>query len=277
MEMNAYDMDSVPTPEMIPAMKASGITACIIYSRLITLDVAQLLSANDIDIVLVAEWGTGAQPSHYTAANGLTDAQRFLSEIAPLGIKPPGAYFCNGDFDASMAQITGGITDYRRAVKNVLDSEGIGAGGYGNGANMQTGLDDGTIAKAFVWAGMGTLGTPAFIESGRWSIRQYPTMTEFGASVDPDEVQGDYWGFRVPVATAQPMEAQPSPWRLLEYAEPLMTGDDVAAAQRLLGVSVDGIFGRQTQAAVRSFQQLHGLPADGIIGPATMAMLSAPA
>lgn len=44
---------------------------------------------------------------------------------------------------------------------------------------------------------------------------------------------------------------------------------------------VDGIWGRQTQAAVRAFQSKHGLDADGIIGPQTLAALfptaSAPA
>lgn len=274
--MNAFDMDALPTPAMIPAMKAASTKAVIIYSRLVTRAILELLSANEIDVVLVAEWGSGADPEHYTADNGLADAERVLAEIADLGVKPPGIYFCNGDFDASAEQIAGGITDYRRAVKNTLDGEGIGAGGYGNGANMAAGLDDGTIAKAFVWAGMGTNGTAAFIESGRWSIRQFPTTREFGASVDPDEVQGDYWGFRVPIAVVAP-EAVSEPAteaaRLLAYGD---TGDDVAAAQRLLGVSVDGIFGRGTQAAVRAFQRLHGLQADGVIGPATAAMLSAP-
>lgn len=283
---NAFDMDSLPTPAMIPAMKAAGIKAFIGYTRLVTREVAELLSANDIDLVLVAEWGSGANPDHYTADNGLADADRALREIAVLGVKPPGIYFCDGDFDASMEQIEGGIADYRSARKNVLDAEGIGSGGYGNGANCKAGLDSGLIEKAFCWAGRGTNGTLDFMASGRAAIQQFPTKTEFGTSVDPDEVNGesaDYWGFRVPVAAA-PAKAVGAPepdamsWykRPLFYTAPMMTGDDVSEAQRLLGTHVDGVWGRESEAACRAFQRLHGLKPDGILGKHTATVLSGP-
>ena len=37
--------------------------------------------------------------------------------------------------------------------------------------------------------------------------------------------------------------------------------------QALGGIKVDGIFGPETEAAVRSFQSAHGLSVDGIVGP----------
>jgi peptidoglycan hydrolase-like protein with peptidoglycan-binding domain len=43
--------------------------------------------------------------------------------------------------------------------------------------------------------------------------------------------------------------------------------------QALGGVKVDGVFGPETEAAVRSFQSSHGLSVDGVVGPQTSAAL----
>ncbi len=57
------------------------------------------------------------------------------------------------------------------------------------------------------------------------------------------------------------------------------SGDDVARIQKALqdaGVyqgTPDGVFGDQTEAAVKAFQAQAGLTADGIVGPATWARL----
>jgi hypothetical protein len=47
------------------------------------------------------------------------------------------------------------------------------------------------------------------------------------------------------------------------------SGTSVAALQRALGITADGVYGPQTRAAVRTFQQNHGLAVDGVAGPAT--------
>ena len=52
-------------------------------------------------------------------------------------------------------------------------------------------------------------------------------------------------------------------------------GPAVAAAQRALGIPADGVFGRQTRRAVRTFQRAHGLLVDGVIGPVTRGALVA--
>jgi peptidoglycan hydrolase-like protein with peptidoglycan-binding domain len=64
--------------------------------------------------------------------------------------------------------------------------------------------------------------------------------------------------------------------RTLSLQSPLLEGDDVRAAQqRLLELGytqvgeVDGIFGTNTQEAVRAFQTAQGLEVDGVIGPKT--------
>src|SRR4051794_4097945 len=51
------------------------------------------------------------------------------------------------------------------------------------------------------------------------------------------------------------------------------TGPDVVRVQATLGIATDGIFGAQTEAAVRAFQQKVGLAADGVVGAATWRAL----
>ena len=50
-------------------------------------------------------------------------------------------------------------------------------------------------------------------------------------------------------------------------------GSGVSSLQRMLGVSADGVFGPQTQKALKTWQRGHGLTADGIAGPQTRSKL----
>lgn len=68
--------------------------------------------------------------------------------------------------------------------------------------------------------------------------------------------------------------------RTLSLQNPLLEGDDVRAIQvRLLDLgyqqvgTADGVFGPQTEQAVRSFQSANQLDPDGIVGPQTYAAL----
>ncbi len=64
--------------------------------------------------------------------------------------------------------------------------------------------------------------------------------------------------------------------RVLFYTRPLMKGEDVRKLQLALGFDeneADGVFGKQTEQAVKDFQNIHGLIPDGKVGPATRALL----
>jgi peptidoglycan hydrolase-like protein with peptidoglycan-binding domain len=71
--------------------------------------------------------------------------------------------------------------------------------------------------------------------------------------------------------------ANPEPATTTEHVIVLSSGSEgrqVQLLQKALGaVKVDGVFGPETEAAVRSFQASRGLSVDGIVGPQTSAAL----
>src|SRR5215207_638254 len=91
-----------------------------------------------------------------------------------------------------------------------------------------------------------------------------------GAPLAAAQVSGD-----VSAAVAAESPAN----RAIEIREgglPLLAGSQgelVAHVQTRLGVASDGIFGPQTDAAVRKYQLSAGLDVDGIVGPSTWASL----
>jgi peptidoglycan hydrolase-like protein with peptidoglycan-binding domain len=51
-------------------------------------------------------------------------------------------------------------------------------------------------------------------------------------------------------------------------------GEDIAYLQKFLGIPVDGIFGRQSEAAVKGWQKtLKGVTPDGVVGPKSWALI----
>jgi putative peptidoglycan binding protein/transglycosylase-like protein with SLT domain len=68
--------------------------------------------------------------------------------------------------------------------------------------------------------------------------------------------------------------------RSLKFTLPMMRGQDVVALQRrlrmlnIVGVAQpDGLFGPNTETAVKAFQKSHGLKIDGVAGPITLQAL----
>src|SRR4051812_42193456 len=98
------------------------------------------------------------------------------------------------------------------------------------------------------------------------SLPPAPTLPPTGASIAPTaQTTADSGAGQAPAFT-----------RSLQLQNPHLQGDDVEAAQRRLvdlGYTqvgaVDGIYGPNTDAAVRTFQTLNDLEIDGILGPRT--------
>jgi peptidoglycan hydrolase-like protein with peptidoglycan-binding domain len=70
--------------------------------------------------------------------------------------------------------------------------------------------------------------------------------------------------------------ASPEPPTTTEHVIVLSSGSEgrqVRLLQQALGINVDGVFGPETEAAVRSFQASRGLTVDGVVGASTSAAL----
>ncbi|MGH2903214.1 MAG: peptidoglycan-binding protein [Solirubrobacteraceae bacterium] len=84
-------------------------------------------------------------------------------------------------------------------------------------------------------------------------------------------------GLATGVASAGTATPPPEPATTTEHVIVLSYGSEgrqVQLLQQALGsIKVDGIFGPETEAAVRSFQSSHGLTVDGVVGPLTSAVL----
>ena len=117
--------------------------------------------------------------------------------------------------------------------------------------------------------------------------------TSFETAVFDDAVDAAVRGFQQQRGASVDGVVGPQTWRLLDDARwrlgdrvlwfapsHLLTGDDVVELQqRLLGLGfdtgrADGIFGRETEAALREFQRNVGIIADGTCGPATFKALA---
>jgi peptidoglycan hydrolase-like protein with peptidoglycan-binding domain len=140
--------------------------------------------------------------------------------------------------------------------------------------------------------------TPSSRDRGLWQINSYwhPEVSDAQAfnpagcaqAAYRISAQGTSWrpwttfnsgSYRQFLARAEHAASQVGPMptftlrRLLELADPMLHGADVAALQHRTGATPDGIFGPLTEASVKAFQQAHGLVVDGIVGQHTAAAL----
>jgi peptidoglycan hydrolase-like protein with peptidoglycan-binding domain len=108
-----------------------------------------------------------------------------------------------------------------------------------------------------------------------WGIEGGHTDPGAGYPIDLFVARAQGWRAQfagVPVAVKR--NPYPTPARLLWLCAPMVSGNDVRFVQWALGIPVDGLFGPQTDAAVRAFQRRQGFVVDGIVGPITASGLT---
>src|SRR5664280_2068824 len=79
-----------------------------------------------------------------------------------------------------------------------------------------------------------------------------------------DRTAPSVWGPKMP-SIWSPLDGSPDRFRAVQsqFQARNLSGDPSK------GLQIDGIFGPQTEGAVRSFQQAVGIGVDGIVGPVT--------
>lgn len=108
---------------------------------------------------------------------------------------------------------------------------------------------------------------------GRYRLR--PDTMHFEYIGSPRDVARHLAGLGVPTPAPGPVPVPDVPGpRVLSRGD---KGEDVAALQKRLRVNATGkgrgVFGPQTEAAVKRFQKEHGLVVDGVVGPKTRKAL----
>jgi hypothetical protein len=106
-----------------------------------------------------------------------------------------------------------------------------------------------------------------------WTWRPSNGHTEHIHISVNDWNQDDTSPWALGLATSPPPEIEPPPGPTKPILKRGSVGPDVIELQARLAVTIDGLFGKKTESAVKAFQTNRGLIADGIVGPRTWAAL----
>jgi len=219
----------------------------------------------------------GNMPSLNTLINGRTGSDPLPGPLAQLGLGRDGTYFVI----AAGRAIHAGKGSFKGVVNGNSNFIGIEAENTGETSGPKNDFPWPQVQLDAYHRGVAAILTHIGKDSSSCGGHKEYDLPH-GRKDDPDL---DMNAFRSSVAAIMGGTA-PAPI-LIPAAEPATaagapgrptlrrgaTGDLVKQVQAKVGASVDGNFGPNTEAKVRTFQRDHGLVPDGIVGPKTWAAL----
>lgn|SRR5262245_9548667 len=240
------------------------------YLKNLTVAEIEALHQGGIAIGLIFEQGAG--DALKGASQGRRDGELACQQALELGVPLGQVIFATVDTDVTSAQLTA-VRGYLSAFGNAL---GISyrLGVYACGTVLDN-VEDAVpwLAGATGWSGSKTFDDWVIkqgptISGGTWEGESWPNI---GFPYDPNLATDLDWSWR----PGRPPQPQPKP-----PAMPVLKkgdqGEAVWVLQAALNghpMAIDGDFGQATDYAVRAFQTASGLTVDGVVGPQTWAAL----
>jgi hypothetical protein len=198
---SGVDSSSIVTPSAAHCLAQLGFTFVGRYYRShksklnrLTREEALTISAAGLNIVAVFEYA-GMKASYFTAEQGAADVHDTLEQVAEVKQPMGSAIYFAVDYNATVDDIAGPVTDYFKVVSAALRPKYL-PGVYGSGATCAAMLSAGLADFAWLAQSVGFLGTPGFTS---WSIKQGMPHKFCGLDTDPDDAHGLYGSFTIEV------------------------------------------------------------------------------
>ena len=199
-DINAgVDSSSVISPSAAKCLAQLGFTFAARYYRShksklnhLTREEALTIAGAGLNLVAVFEYA-GTKASYFTAEQATADVQDALAQAAAVEQPMGSAIYFAVDYNATLEDIEGPVTDYFQVVSDMLRPKFL-PGVYGSGATCSAMLAAGLADFAWLSQPVGFLGTPGFTA---WSIKQGMPHQFCGLDTDPDDAHGIFGEFTI--------------------------------------------------------------------------------
>ncbi len=244
---------------ILPAAVAAGVGwigryySFNAHKNLTNAEATAILNAG-FDIVTVWE-AAGDRFDTFNEVEGRREATAALAQAKECGQPSNTCIYFAVDFDANHAQIDTGIKRYFTGVNAVLAGH-YKVGVYGSGLVCAQLDAAGLVSYDWLAAAMGWQGSRAYSNAHLTEIEQDVDPWDIGINVDRDMAPAgrDFGSWRGGITPPVPIPIPPPPAPQVDIHALIVMIQQALNAQAGANLSVDGIFGPRTYAALQNWQ-----------------------